>query len=81
MTVTFKAGSKVTHDANWVSFVKESPVFGAIHGAIKPGSLVRARVAVDHLPGRDVRVDLPPLRRGRRGPLRVPAPKRWDGLT
>ena len=39
VTVTFKAGSKVTHDANWVSFVKESSVFGAIHGAIKPGSL------------------------------------------
>lgn len=42
MTVTFKAGSKVTHDVNWVSFVKESSmesVFGALHGAIKPGSL------------------------------------------
>lgn len=39
VTVTFKAGSKVTHDSNWVSFVKESSVFGALHGAIKPGSL------------------------------------------
>ena len=39
VTVTFKAGSKVMHDTNWVSFVKESSVFGALHGAIKPGSL------------------------------------------
>ena len=39
VTVTFKTGSKVTQDVNWVSFVKESSVFGALHGAIKPGSL------------------------------------------
>ena len=34
MTVTFKAGSKVEHDVNWVSYVKESAGgFGAIGDA------------------------------------------------
>ena len=35
VTVAFKAGSKVVHDANWVSFVKESSMFGALQGAAK----------------------------------------------
>ena len=34
VTVTFKAGSKVEHDVNWVSYVKESAGgFGAIGDA------------------------------------------------
>ena len=34
VTVTFKAGSKVEQDVNWVSYVKESSVgFGAIGDA------------------------------------------------
>lgn len=36
VTVTFKAGSKVVHDSNWVSFIKESSMFGALHGASAP---------------------------------------------
>ena len=35
VTVTFKAGSKVAHDMNWVSYVKESSMFGALHGAMR----------------------------------------------
>lgn len=31
VTVTFKAGSKVHQDANWVSYVKESSMFGAMN--------------------------------------------------
>mmetsp|Transcript_4235 Transcript_4235/g.7079 ORF Transcript_4235/g.7079 Transcript_4235/m.7079 type:complete len:225 (-) Transcript_4235:86-760(-) len=34
VTVTFKAGSKVAPDMNWVSYVKESSMFGALHGAM-----------------------------------------------
>lgn len=37
VTVTFKDGSRIVHDPSWVSFVKESSMFGGLHGAMSLG--------------------------------------------
>ena len=33
VTLSFKAGSKVEASSDWVSYVKESSMFGGLHGA------------------------------------------------
>ena len=51
VTVTFKGGSHVHHDANWVSYVKDThsaSVFGHLHGAMKSLDEAEAPAVVTH---------------------------------
>ena len=33
VTIMFKTGNKILHDVNWVSYVKETSIFGMMHGS------------------------------------------------
>ena len=51
VTVTFKGGSHVHHDAEWISYVKDShsaSVFGHLHGAMKSLDEAEAPAVVAH---------------------------------